>query len=128
MNGQGNTTLQGGDGADQFKLNFNLSDGSKATITDFNSDSLDHIFLYLDQFSRATGTYFNQYEVRDTSQNLLYTGAIDHEGSAVLTLTLNQENNLLSVTYNQESYAILESNIYDIDLMFNHNLFDVSYL
>ena len=128
MNGPGNTTLQGGDGADQFKLNFNLTDGSKATITDFNADSLDHIFLYLDQFSSATGTYFNQYEVRDASQNLLYTGAIDHEGSAVLTLTLNQENNLLSFINNQESYAILDSTIYDIDLMFNHNLFDVSYL
>ena len=128
MNGQGNSALQGGDGADQFKLNFNLTDGSKATITDFNADSLDHIFLYLDQFSSATGTYFNQYEVRDASQNLLFTGAIDHEGSAVLTLTLNQENNLLSVINNQESYAILDSNIYDIDLMFNHNLFDVSYL
>lgn len=128
MNGPGNTTLQGGDGADQFKLNFNLTDGSKATITDFNADSLDHIFLYLDQFSGATGTYFNQYEVRDASQNLLYTGAIDHEGSAVLTLTLNQENKLLSFINNQESYAIVESTIYDINLMFNHNLFDVSYL
>ena len=128
MNGQGNTTFQGGDGSDQFKLNFNLIDGSKATITDFNADSLDHIFLYLDQFSSATGTYFNQYEIKDASQNLLYSGAIDHEGSAVLTLTLNQENNLLSVIYNQEFYAIVESSIYDIDLMFNHNLFDVSYL
>ncbi|CAM8378377.1 RTX calcium-binding nonapeptide repeat [Candidatus Methylopumilus planktonicus] len=128
MNGQGNATLQGGEGSDQFKLHFNLTDGSKATITDFNADTLDHVFLYLDQFSTATGTYFNQYEIKDASQNLLYSGAIDHEGSAVLTLTLNQENNLLSVTYNQESYAILESTIYDIDLMFNHNLFDVSYL
>ena len=128
MNGQGNATLQGGEGSDQFKLHFNLTDGSKATITDFNADTLDHIFLYLDQFSSATGTYFNQYEIKDASQNLLYSGAIDHEGSAVLTLTLNQENNLLSVIYNQESYAILESTIYDIDLMFNHNLFDVSYL
>ena len=128
MNGQGNATLQGGEGSDQFKLHFNLTDGSKATITDFNADTLDHVFLYLDQFSTATGTYFNQYEIKDASQNLLYSGAIDHEGSAVLTLTLNQENNLLSVIYNQESYAILESTIYDIDLMFNHNLFDVSYL
>ncbi len=128
INGQGHTTMEGGDGSDQFKLHFNLTDGSKATITDFNVDTLDHVFLYLDQFSRASGTYFNQYEVKDASQNLLYSGAIDHEGSAILSLTLNQENNLLSINFNQTDYAILESNVYNIDLMFNQHLIDISYL
>lgn len=128
VNGQGHATLEGGDGSDQFRLNFNLTDGSKATITDFNAGTLDHVFLYLDQFSGASGTYFNQYEVKDASQNLLYSGAIDHEGSAILSLTLNQENNLLSFNYNQTSYAILESEVFDIDLIFNQHLIDISYL
>lgn len=97
VNGVGHKTLDGGEGADQFILNFDFASNSTVSVTDFSASQQDRMTIDLTNYSAALGQYFSSYHLRDLNGDLIFSGQTDYVSGADLHLIFNQEVGTVSL-------------------------------
>jgi Ca2+-binding RTX toxin-like protein len=102
VNGVGHKTLDGGEGADQFILNFDFASSSTVSVTDFSASQRDHMTIDLSNYSSALGQYFSSYQLTDLNGDLIFSGQTDYVSGADLHLIFNQEVGTVSLIDNHD--------------------------